>query len=37
MLKQMQGVGGGDLQRMMKQIQGVGVRGGMGGMRPFGD
>jgi signal recognition particle subunit SRP54 len=39
MLKQFQGMGDGDMQRMMKQMQGGGGGGGggMGGMGPFGD
>ena len=35
MMKQFSGMGDGDMQRMMKQMQGGG--GGMGGMGPFGD
>ncbi len=35
MMKQFQGMGDGDMQRMMKQMQQGG--GGMGGMGPFGD
>jgi signal recognition particle subunit SRP54 len=34
-LKQFQGMGDADMQRMMKQMQGEGG-GGMGGMGPFG-
>ena len=37
MLKQFQGMGDGDMQRMMKQMQGGGGGGGMGGLGPFGD
>jgi len=37
MMKQFQGMGDGDMQRMMKQMQGGGGGGGMGGMGPFGD
>jgi signal recognition particle subunit SRP54 len=38
-LKQFQGMGDGDMQRMMKKLQnqGGGGGGGMGGMGPFGD
>jgi signal recognition particle subunit SRP54 len=38
-LKQLQGMGDGDMQRMMKKLQnqGGGGMGGMGGMGPFGD
>jgi signal recognition particle subunit SRP54 len=36
MMKQFQGMGDGDMQRMMQQMQGGGG-GGMGGMGPFGD
>ena len=38
-LKQFQGMGDGDMQRMMKKLQnqGGGGSGGMGGMGPFGD
>jgi signal recognition particle subunit SRP54 len=38
-LKQFQGMGDGDMQRMMKKLQnqGGGGMGGMGGMGPFGD
>ncbi|MFB6136557.1 MAG: signal recognition particle protein Srp54 [Halobacteriaceae archaeon] len=37
-LKQFQGMGDGDMQRMMKKMQqGDGGGGGMGGMGPFGD
>ena len=39
MMKQFQGMGDGDMQRMMKQMQGGGGGGGggLGGMGPFGD
>jgi len=37
MLKQFQGMGDADMQRMMKQMEGGGGGGGMGGMGPFGD
>ena len=38
MMKQFQGMGDADMQRMMKQMQGGGGGGGgMGGMGPFGD
>jgi signal recognition particle subunit SRP54 len=38
MMKQFQGMGDGDMQRMMKQMQGgSGGGGGMGGLGPFGD
>ena len=38
MMKQFQGMGDGDMQRMMKQLQNQGGGGGgMGGMGPFGD
>ncbi|MFC6837405.1 signal recognition particle protein Srp54 [Halomarina ordinaria] len=39
MIKQFQGMGDGDMQRMMKQMEqrGGGGGGGMGGMGPFGD
>ena len=39
MIKQFQGMGDGDMQRMMKKMeqQGGGGGGGMGGMGPFGD
>ncbi|WP_299236910.1 signal recognition particle protein Srp54 [Natronomonas sp.] len=42
MMKQFQGMGDGDMQRMMKQMQqggggGGGGAGGLGGMGPFGD
>jgi signal recognition particle subunit SRP54 len=39
MIKQFQGMGDGDMQRMMKRMeqQGGGGGGGMGGMPPFGD
>jgi len=37
MMKQFQGMGDGDMQRMMKKMQGGGGGGGMGGMGPFGD
>ncbi|QLD89382.1 signal recognition particle protein [Natronomonas salina] len=39
MMKQFQGMGDGDMQRMMKQMQGGGGGGGggMGGLGPFGD
>jgi signal recognition particle subunit SRP54 len=36
MMKQFQGMGDGDMQRMMKQMGGGGG-GGLGGMGPFGD
>jgi signal recognition particle subunit SRP54 len=40
-LKQFQGMGDGDMQRMMKKLQnqggGGGGMGGMGGLGPFGD
>ena len=36
-LKQFQGMGDGDMQRMMKKLQNQGGGGGMGGMGPFGD
>jgi signal recognition particle subunit SRP54 len=38
-LKQLQGMGDGDMKRMMKKMQkqGGGGMGGMGGMGPFGD
>jgi signal recognition particle subunit SRP54 len=39
-IKQFQGMGDGDMQRMMKRLQkqgGGGGGGGMGGMGPFGD
>jgi signal recognition particle subunit SRP54 len=36
-LKQFQGMGDGDMQRMMKRLQNQGGGGGMGGMGPFGD
>jgi signal recognition particle subunit SRP54 len=36
-IKQFQGMGDGDMQRMMKKLQqGGGGGGGMGGMGPFG-
>jgi signal recognition particle subunit SRP54 len=35
-LKQFQGMGDGDMQRMMKKLQNQGGGGGMGGMGPFG-
>ena len=37
MMKQFQGMGDGDMQRMMQKMQGDGGGGGMGGMGPFGD
>ncbi|MGM0718374.1 MAG: signal recognition particle protein Srp54 [Halobacteriota archaeon] len=37
MMKQFQGIGDGDMQRMMKQMQGGGGGGGLGGLGPFGD
>jgi signal recognition particle subunit SRP54 len=36
-LKQFQGMGDGDMQRMMKKLQNQGGGGGMGGLGPFGD